>query len=144
MKLVISFLLPKNLKRFGIFIGYLFIYLNCVQTEYTKHNNWIFFFSEYLSQFITVSNENKCKNLNVQLTVEDQLKRLNKGKNNTSYNFLLFVILHEIWHILGLQFVEQLICEQTYENHEELFSQVTWIENLESIINEIASQIQVN
>lgn len=80
----------------------------------------------------------------MQLTVEDQLKRLNKGKNNTSYNFLLFVILHEIWHILGLQFVEQLICEQTYENHEELFSQVTWIENLESIINEIASQIQVN
>lgn len=49
----------------------------------------------------------------------------------------------EIYFILGLQYVEQLICEQAYENHEELFNQVTWIENLESIINEISSKIQV-
>lgn len=81
----------------------------------------------------------------MQLTVEDQLKRLNKGENNTSYNFTIcYFTWNSTNYILGLQFVEQLICEQTYENHEELFSQVTWIENLESIINEIASQIQVN
>jgi len=46
--------------------------------------------------------------------------------------------------ILGLQEVEQLICDQIHENHDELCNQVTWIENLESIINEISSQIQVN
>jgi len=44
---------------------------------------------------------------------------------------------------LGLQYIEQLICEQTYKNHEELFNQVTWIENLEAIIKQILSQIQV-
>jgi len=47
-------------------------------------------------------------------------------------------------YILGLEYVDQLICDQTYDNHEELFNQVTWTENLESIINEISSQIQVN
>lgn len=46
--------------------------------------------------------------------------------------------------ILGLQSVEQLICDQIHENHDELCNQVTWIENLESIINEISLQIQVN
>lgn len=53
-------------------------------------------------------------------------------------------IINLVNYILGLQCIEQLICDQTYENHEELFNQVTWIENLEFIINEIASQIQVN
>jgi len=47
-------------------------------------------------------------------------------------------------YILGLEYINQLICDQTYDNHEELFNQVTWTENLESIINEISSQIQVN
>lgn len=47
-------------------------------------------------------------------------------------------------YILGLEYLDQLICDQTYDNHEELFNQVTWTENLESIINEISSQIQVN
>lgn len=45
--------------------------------------------------------------------------------------------------IIGLEYVERVICDQTYENHNELFNQVTWIESLESIINEISSQIQV-
>lgn len=53
-------------------------------------------------------------------------------------------IINLMNYVLGLQYIEQLICDQTYENHEELFNQVTWIENLEFIINEIASQIQVN
>lgn len=103
-------------------------------------------FSDYLSQFIIINTENKCKITNVQLSVEDQLKKLNKGKNNRyklikSYFTIFKMNINN--YILGLQFVEQLICEQTYENHEELFNQVTWIENLESIINEIALQIQV-
>ncbi|KAL4135194.1 hypothetical protein QTP88_006834 [Uroleucon formosanum] len=75
---------------------------------------------DYLSQFIIINAENKCKNSVVQLTAEEQLKKLNKG----------------------LEYVDQLICDQTYDNHEELFNQVTWTENLESIINEISSQIQ--
>lgn len=29
--------------------------------------------------------------MNVQLTVEDQLKRLNKGENNTIFYYMLFV-----------------------------------------------------
>ncbi|XP_026819932.1 uncharacterized protein LOC113558639 [Rhopalosiphum maidis] len=75
---------------------------------------------DYLSQFVTINTENKCKNDVVQLTAEEQLKKLNKG----------------------LEYVDQLICDQTYDNHEELFNQVTWTENLEAIINEISSQIQ--
>ncbi|KAF0772458.1 conserved oligomeric Golgi complex subunit 5 [Aphis craccivora] len=79
-----------------------------------------FFFLDYLSQFVTTNTENKCKNNVVQLTAEEQLKKLSQG----------------------LEYVDQLICDQTYDNHEELFNQVTWTENLESIINEISSQIQ--
>ncbi|CAH1732981.1 unnamed protein product [Aphis gossypii] len=75
---------------------------------------------DYLSQFVTTNTENKCKNNVVQLTAEEQLKKLSQG----------------------LEYVDQLICDQTYDNHEELFNQVTWTENLESIINEISSQIQ--
>lgn len=44
---------------------------------------------------------------------------------------------------VGLQYIQQRICEQICTNHEELFNQVTWIENLETVINEIMSQIQV-
>ncbi|KAL5238330.1 hypothetical protein ACI65C_005740 [Semiaphis heraclei] len=75
---------------------------------------------DYLSHFVSINTENKSKNNVVQLTAEEQLKKLNRG----------------------LEYVDQLICDQTYDNHEELFNQVTWTENLESIINEISSQIQ--
>jgi len=60
--------------------------------------------------------------------------------NGIRYNCTINLINY----ILGLEYVDQLICDQTYDNHEELFNQVTWTENLESIINEISSQIQVN
>lgn len=59
------------------------------------------------------------------------------------FNIILSKIIC-INSILGLQSVEQLICDQIHENHDELCNQVTWIENLESIINEISLQIQVN
>ncbi|XP_015372053.1 PREDICTED: uncharacterized protein LOC107167509 isoform X2 [Diuraphis noxia] len=75
---------------------------------------------DYLSHFVSINSENKSKNHVVQLTAEEQLKKLNRG----------------------LEYVDQLISDQTYDNHEELFNQVTWTENLESIINEISSQIQ--
>ncbi|XP_025422652.1 uncharacterized protein LOC112692260 [Sipha flava] len=75
---------------------------------------------EYFSQFITNKKGNKFKVNIVQLSVDEQLGKLNKG----------------------LQYVEELICDITYENHEELFNQVMWIENLESVIDEILLQIQ--
>lgn len=95
---------------------------------------------------MTTDNEKKCKS-NIQLAVEVQLNKLNKGRNFIIIKSSIisqYNIINLMDHVLGLQYIEQLICDLTYENHEELFNQVTWIENLEYIINEIASQIQVN
>jgi len=59
----------------------------------------VFYFLDYLSQFITTNSENKCKNTVVQLTAEEQLKKLNKGKKKltcTQYRF--FVSIHNQWY----------------------------------------------
>ncbi|VVC29498.1 Conserved oligomeric Golgi complex subunit 5 [Cinara cedri] len=75
---------------------------------------------DYLSQFVPVNNENKLNTNSIRLSIEQKLSSLNKG----------------------LQHVEKIIRDQTYKNYKELFNQVTWIENLESIIYGISLQIQ--
>lgn len=62
------------------------IYFNVYNLEY----NNIIFFSDYLSQFNTTNYEKKCKN-NIQLAVDVQLNKLNKGRNNV--NFIIIIII---------------------------------------------------
>lgn len=38
------------------------------------------YFLDYLSHFVSINTENKSKNNVVQLTAEEQLKKLNRGK----------------------------------------------------------------
>ncbi|XP_050439179.1 uncharacterized protein LOC126844805 [Adelges cooleyi] len=89
--------------------------VNCVDSQ---NNLSVLGEDEYLSQF-TVLND-KSKGICSLLSVDEQLKKLNKG----------------------LMHMETLICHQVYKNHEDLLNQVTWIENLEIIINEISLQLQ--
>lgn len=42
-------------------------------------------FPEYLSQFIATNNENKFNNTLVQLTVEENIKKLTKGNINLNF-----------------------------------------------------------
>lgn len=39
----------------------------------------MYIFPDYLSQFTSINSENNSKNDKIQLTVEEQIKRLNKG-----------------------------------------------------------------
>lgn len=58
----------------------------------------MFFFLDYLSQFVTTNTENKCKNNVVQLTAEEQLKKLSQGKKYINL-FSIFIFKFHCWGI---------------------------------------------